>query len=184
MAIYKFLTDKDLDLGMKKYWRDQITNGDTNKHIMVTCEGASLSMIKTKLNNKYDLLKLFPVIKEWSGTKAYLLDEFCYKSDKIWKAKQAGTNHDPTVANSTYWEEEDPRDQLLVKYAACMTIYFMMESLPPRMVAKEIVDDFAGVMEWLEAVRDGTENPAWDLLESGGSTDIPHGSDEKVDFDY
>lgn len=184
MAIYTFLTDKDLDVGMKLYWRNQITNGTDNKHIMTTCEGAAFSMIKTKLNNKYDLVKLFPSIKEWVNDVDYLEDQYCYKSDKIFKAKNDNSGEDPVTENSEHWIEQDPRDQLLVKYAACMTIYFMLESLPPRMVAKEITDEFVGIMEWLDDVRDGKENPAWDLSASGGSTDIPHGSNEKLEHYY
>lgn len=181
MAIYNFITDRDLDVGMKEYFRDAITIGSENKHILKTTEGAAFSIIKSKLNNKYDLVKLFPSVKAWDPLKDYLLDEYCYKEDKFFKAKAASTSEDPTAAASAFWTEEDPRDQLLVVYAVAITLYFFVQSADQRKLSDKIENAYAHAMEWLDDVRDGKENPAWDQLATGGSNDIPHGSNEKLE---
>lgn len=186
MSVYQFLTDQDLDLGMKKYFRDLITVGAEKKHILVSCEAAAVSLIKTKLNNKYDLTKLFPSIVEWATDGEYTTGQYVHKNTAIYIALQDSTDKNPTdPANAAFWKQSDPRDQLLVKYCATITAYFMMEAgVNPRMISEKLVDEFAGVIEWLDDVRDGKESPAWDLLASGGSYDIPHGSNDKLDFDY
>lgn len=181
MAIYKFLTDEDLDLGLNKYFRDSVTAGAEKLHIQRKCEGAAVSIIKSKLNNKYDLTKLFPSILEWDSVKAYLLGEYSYKQKRIFKALQNTTNNNPCDPASVYWVEEDPRDALLVKHAAAITAYFMLESLPPRKVPEAVQDEYADIMNWLDDCRDGHENPTWDLLPTGGSSDIPWGSNQQID---
>lgn len=183
MAIYKFITDKDLDVGMKKYFRDQITNGATNIHILKTTEAAAFDIIKAKLNNKYNLVLLFPSIQEWSAAKPYLKDEYTYKSDKIYKALLAGTNQDPAAVGSTYWVEEDPRVQLLVVFCVAITLYFFTESIAPNKLTEDIVNGFTNAMEWLEEVKKGTENPDWPLAEEGSSF-IHSGSNAKIDHYY
>lgn len=180
MAIYSFITDKDLDVGMKKYFRDQVI--ENNTHILTISEGAAFSLIKSKLSGRYDIVKLFPSIKEWSNATAYLTDQYSYKSDKIYKALQDGDNQDPETAN-TYWTNEDPRDQLLVVFAVRITIFFMVEALNPRKVPEDIANDFTQALEWLEACQKGEENPDWPLLENGSST-IQWGSNEKLDHYY
>jgi len=182
MPIYSFITDKDLDVGMKKYFRDQVTNGTTNLHILKTSEGGAFSMIKAKLNNKYDLVKLFPSIQDWSAAKAYLKDEYAYKNDKIYKALQPGTNQDPAT-QTAYWVESDPRDQLLVIHCVNMTIYFFMESIAPNKITEDIANAFASAIEWLDDVKNGDENPDWPLVLEGSSF-IHSGSNEKLDHYY
>lgn len=150
---------------------------------MVKCEGAAVQMIRNKLNNKYDLLLLFPAIAEWNKDLPYALDAYCYKTGKIYKCIQAGTNQNPQTA-ALYWKEEDPRDQLLVKYAATMTAYFMLETVSPRKLTEDLVNAFAGIMDWLDEVKNGNESPDWPLLASGGSNDIPWGSNNKLEHEY
>jgi hypothetical protein len=182
MAIYKFLTDEDLDLGMSKYHRDTITAGSDKLHIMKKCESAAFSIIKTKLNNKFDLALLFPSIKAYDPEKDYVAGEYVYKGKCIYIALQDSTNVNPTdPAQSEYWEENDPRDHLLVKHAATITTYFMAQSTPPRTVSEDLADSYEAVMDWLDDVRDGHESPDWTLKESGGSSDIPWGSNEQLD---
>jgi hypothetical protein len=179
--IYDFITDKDLDVGMKKYFRDQVM--ENNPHILKTSEGAALSMIKTELNGRYDLAKLFPSIKEWSSDADYTSDGYASKADIIYKAKRDNTNKEP-ADNSDDWEESDPRDQLLVVFAVAITLYFFVESISPRKISQDIVNAYTNAMEWLEDVKEGKKNPDFPLLESGGLNDIPHGSNEPYDHYY
>ena len=183
MPIYKFITDKDLDVGMKKYFRDQITDGDTNIHILKTSEGAAFSMIKTALNGRYNLTTLFPVVKDWSNATAYVVGNYCYKTNKFYKAILAGTNKNPDT-ETTYWEESDPRDQLLVVFAVSITLYFFVESISPRKLSEDIINAYTTAIEWLDDVTNGKRSPDFPLLESGGSNDIPHGSNEPLDHYY
>lgn len=183
MAIYKFITDEDLDLGLQRYYRDTITVGTEKKHIMVKCEAAASQMIRNKVNNKYDLTLLFPAIAEWNKDAAYVTDTYCYKLGKIYKALQDGANKLP-ADNANYWVEEDPRDQLLVKYAATITAYFMLETVSPRKLTEDIANEFAAIMDWLDEVMKGNESPDWPLLASGGSNDIPWGSNDKLEHEY
>lgn len=167
--IYTFITDTDLDVGMKKYFRDQITNGVTNINILVTTESAAFSMIKTKLNNKYDLSQLFPPIIEWTASP-FLQSSYCSKNNKIYKALQDTTNNDPEEASSLYWVANDPRDQLLVVYAVAITLYFMIDSINPRKLTQDLMDGFVTAIEFLDDVKEGKENPDWPLLLNGTST--------------
>lgn len=180
MPIYSFITDKDLDVGMKKYFRDQIIGA--NAHILNISEGAAFSIIKTKLGGRYDLAKLFPSIKAWDNAAAYITDQYAYKGDKIYIALQNGTNQDPATA-TTYWKELDPRDQLLVVFCVNITIYFLVESICPHKLSDDITNAFTQAMEWLESCQNGNENPDWPLLEAGSST-INWGSNEKLDHYY
>ncbi|MCE9539929.1 MAG: hypothetical protein K8R85_12025, partial [Bacteroidetes bacterium] len=75
--IYTFITNKDIDVSIKQYFLDQITTGAT--HVLKKAEAAAFTLIKSKLNGRYDLVKLFPEIKEWSGSKNYLKDQYCVK---------------------------------------------------------------------------------------------------------
>lgn len=177
MAIYKFLTTKDLELGMKTYFRNQVIGTETQ--ILTISEAAAFDILKAKLSSRYDLTKLFPSIKDWAGTTAYLKDEYSYKGDKIYRALLDGTNQDPATA-TTYWVEDDPRIQLLVKFCVSITIYFMVESLNPNKINDEISNNFTNAMEWLEACQKQEENPDWPLLEAG-STNINWGSNKKLD---
>lgn len=180
MAIHSFITDKDLDVGMKLYFRDQII--EANTHILTTAEGAAFSLIKTKLNSRYDLSKLFPETKTWSASTAYLKDSYSFKSDKIYKALLDGTNKDPAT-ETTYWVEEDPRDKLLVIFCVRITIYFLCESMSLRKTPDDVINDFNSAIEWLDDCKDGTENPDWPILETGSSI-INYGSNEKLDHYY
>lgn len=181
--IYSFITEQDLDLGMKKYFREQITELQEKQHIQVTSEGAAFSMIKAKINNRYNLALLFPKIADWASTTAYALNDYAEVDNVIYQAIQAGTNQLPTTTNSTYWKVADPRDPLLVVYCAVLTIYFMMRSVCPRKISDSLEQDYAGILEWLDDVKQGNENPDWPLLENG-SSNIQWGSNEKIEHYY
>ncbi|MBL7902939.1 MAG: DUF1320 family protein [Bacteroidia bacterium] len=183
MAIYKFITDQDLDVGMKQYFRDQITEGSANAHILKTSEGAAVSLIKSKLNGLYNLALVFPSILEWNGSKSYAIGDFSHKAGKIYKSKTANTNKNPE-SEAADWTEEDPRDQLIVVYCVAITLYFFVESVSPRKISEDIKNAYLTAIEWLEDVKDGKESPALPLLETGGSNDIPHGSNEPLDHYY
>lgn len=178
--IYQFITDNDLDVGMKKYFRDQII--ENNTHILTTCEGASFSLLKSKLTGRYDLSLLFPTIVNWNNATNYTTTKYVCKENKIYKALQNNTNSDPETSTSN-WELSDPRDQLLVVMAVRITIYFLTEAVNPRKVPEDIVNDFTSSMEWLEAVQTGKENPDFPLLEGGAST-VNWGSNPKLDHYY
>lgn len=180
MALYSFITDQDLDVGMKQYFRDQIISGETHK--LITSEGAAFTLIKTKLNSRYDLVKLFPSITVWSGAAAYATDNYVWKNNKFFKAKQAGTNQDPET-QTAYWLESDPRDKLLVIFAVSITLFFLVKALKSSQVPQDLINDFDTANEWLESCKDGKENPDWPLLENGSST-IQWGSNEKLDHYY
>jgi phage gp36-like protein len=189
--IYSFITEKDLDVGMKKYFREQITDVNnvinvqevSNKiHIQITSEAAAFSLIKSKLNARYDIVKLFPEVKNWTFEGEYLLDEYVWRSDNIYKAIQDGTGRDPDTETG-YWKLLDPRDQLLVVYCAIITIWFMMRSINPRKISHELDNDYAGILEWLDDIKEGKESPDWPIKD-GGTNDVIWGSNEKLDHYY
>lgn len=180
MAIYQFITDKDMELGMKRYFIDQVTIGAT--HVLKTVEAAAVSIMKAKLNNRYDLTKVYPSMPEWSSSKAYAIGDYSFKSDKIYKAKIANTNKDP-LTNTSEWEENDPRDQFLVVLCVNITLYFLLERVNPRKLSDDIANGYVSALEWLDEVKMGNENPVLPLLEDGAST-IPYGSNEKLDHYY
>lgn len=65
-----------------------------------------------------------------------------------------------------------------------MTAYFMLESVNPRKISEDMFNDYTATMEWLDDVRDGKESPSWPVLETGGSDNIPHGSNEPNEYYY
>lgn len=180
MALHSFITDQDLDVGMKQYFRNQIISG--NNHVLTTAEGAAFTLIKTKINSRYDLVKLFPSIVVWSNATTYATDDYVWKNNKFFKAKQASTNQDPET-QTTYWLESDPRDKLLVIFAVSITLFFLTKALKSSQVPQDLINDFDTAIEWLDNCKDGNENPDWPLLENGSST-IQWGSNEKLDHYY
>lgn len=181
--IYSFITDHDLDVALKEYFREQITVQEDRKHIQVTSEGAAFSMIKSKLNSRYDIALLFPEITEWNAATAFTTGKYCAKDDLVYQAISDGTNHEPDEQDSTYWKQKDPRDQMLVVYCAVLTAYNMMRSINPRKIPQSLHDEYVSIMDWLDDVKTGVESPAWPLLENGSST-IQWGSEPQIEHYY
>lgn len=180
MAIYKFITDKDIEVGLKKYFLDQVTAGA--EHVIKICEAAAVSYMVAKLNNRYDISKLFPTITTWSGSTAFTIGQFCFSNDKIYEALTNNTNKNPATETAD-WKENDTRDQLLVVYCVNITIYFLLERINPRKISEDVMNAFASASEWLDDVKNGDENPAFPLLTDGASN-IPYGSNEKIEHYY
>lgn len=181
--IYSFITDSDLDVAMKRFFREQITELQAKLHIQTLSEGAAFSLIKSKLNNRYDLAALFPPVVEWDSQTPFVLGAYCCKKDVIYQALQAGADHDPCENASAYWKKSDPRDPLLVLHCAVITIYNMMRSVAPRKISDELHDAYEESMDWLDAVKEGSESPDYPLRDEGTDT-IPHGSAEQNEHYY
>ncbi len=181
--MYSFITEKDLDVAMKEYFRGQITEQEDKKHIERIAEGSAFSLIKAKLNNRYDLALLFPATPDWDNTTPFTQGQYCYKNGVIYRALQDSTNQQPDAANSAYWKEKDPRDQLLVVYCAVITVYQMLQSTNPRVISQRLENEYVRILEWLDDVKEGNESPAWPLVENGSST-IQWGSEPKIDHYY
>lgn len=178
--IHSFITDKDLLISIKQYFLDQVTIDESTRK--PKCEAAAFTMIKSKLNNRYDLVKLFPETKEWDSARAYLKDEYCFNNEKFFKALQNATNQNPN-SQLLFWKESDPRDMLLVKLCADITLYFILESINPRKVSDDVINAYTNAMEWLDDVKNNIEHPAWPLLENGLGT-LKWGSNTKLDHYY
>ncbi|MCK6648394.1 MAG: hypothetical protein L6Q66_01950 [Bacteroidia bacterium] len=175
--IYSFITNKDLDLSIKPYFLEQATVGAPHK--IKKAEAAAFTQIKSMLNSKFDLEKLFPSIKEFSADKAYVADEYCSYDDVIYKAKLGSTGVTPGTDTSK-WEESDPRDALLIVHAVNITIFYLLESVNKRKIPDDVIEAYNRAINWLEDVKNGVENPDWDLIVTDGM-EVRSGSNEKID---
>lgn len=178
--IYSFITNKDLDVSIKQYFLDQLTS--SVPHIVKTAEGGAFSLIKSKLNSRYDLTKLFPSIKEWDAQKAYTIGQYASKNDVVYKALQNSSGQDP-VTNSTQWMEDDPRDKLLIIHCVNITCFYVAERGNLRKLSQDLIDGYNRAINWLEDVKHGDENPDFPLLEIGGM-ELRSGSNPKIDHYY
>lgn len=179
--IYSFITSKDLDVGIKQYFLEPIVNG--LPHIVKTSEGAAFSLIKSNLNSRYDLEKLFPVIKEWNAQTNYQIGQHVCKNDVIYIALAASIGQTPDTANSPFWIEDDPRDQLLVIHCVNIAVFFITENANLRKRSQEMLDAYNRAVGWLYDVKKGEENPDYPLLPIGGM-EVRAGSNPKIDHYY
>ena len=168
--LYQFITDADLAVGLQKYFSDQISANAVNG--IPLSEGAALSIIKAKINNRYDLTQLFPVITEWDGSIAYAIGAYVCRLDTMYIALTANTGQDPSIALSPNWAKKDPRDQLLIMKCLDITIYFFVRSANARKITQDMADNYASALEWLDDVKNQIENPAWPLLIDAASIPI------------
>jgi hypothetical protein len=181
--IYSFITEKDLDVAMKEYFRDQITDDKEKLHIQTLSEGAAFSLIKSKLNSRYDLTLLFPKIQNWTDSLLFLTGSYCCREDKVYLCQvSTSTGNDP-LSNITAWKESDPRDKLLIVYCAVMTVYNMSRSINPRKISNDLENAYAGILEWLDDVNAGLEHPDWPILSEGSNT-IQWGSEPQREHYY
>lgn len=179
--IYSFITNKDLDVGMKQYFLDQLLTGVP--HVIRTAEGAAFSLIKAKLNSRYNLTKLFPEIREWNASKPYSVGQYSCKDDTIYKATLSSTGESPETVSSAFWTEDDPRDKLLIIHCVNITIFYCAKSGNLRKLSDDMIRDYNMAITWLEDVKDGTENPDFPLLEIGGM-ELRSGSNPRIDHFY
>lgn len=181
MAMYSFITNKDIDVSLKKYFYDQAVADAP--HIVKKAEGAAVSLMKSNLNSRYDLTLLFPVIKDYVSTTPYVIGTYVSKTDVIYKCIKAGTGQDPATANSTYWEESDPRDMLLVLLCVNITVFFILERVNQRKLSDDVIDAYNRAVNWLEDVKKLRENPDFPVIEteSGIGMEVKGGSNEKID---
>lgn len=178
--ILSFITNKDIEVSTKEYFLNQITAGAP--HVLKTAEGAAVSLMKSMLNSRYNIVLVFPAIKEWEPTKAFLKDEFCCHNETIFKAKENTTGNNPTTADNK-WEQTDPRDPLLILHCVNITLFFLCERINPRKVPEDIIDAYNRALNWLEDVKRQRENPDLPLLEIGGM-ELRAGSNPKLDHYY
>lgn len=182
--IYTFITNKDIDVSIKDYFLGQITTGVA--HVLKKAEAAAFSLIKSKLNSRYDLTKLFPVIKEWDIAKPYLKDSYACKDDVIYKALSDNTGNTPDDVASAYWVEEDPRDGLLIVHCVNITVYYTLKRINPRKLSQETIDSYHEAVDWLDDVNGLRENPDFPLIDDViiGGMEVRSGSNEKLDHYY
>lgn len=165
--IYKFITDSDFELGIKKYFLDQVTAG-TEVNIIKKAEDAAVTLIKSKLNSRYILTLLFPIIKDWNEETEYTAGTYVALEDIIYKASATGTNESPDEEDSEFWNEDDPRDGLLIALCVDITIYFLLKRINPRKLSDEVIASYNRAINWLEDVHLLHENPDFPLIVTGG----------------
>lgn len=177
--IYSFITNKDIDLNLKQHFLDQVA---TNvPHVVKKAENAAVSLMKSKLNSRYDLDLVFPIIKEWKPATEFVEDQYCSKNDVIYRALRDNTGQAPGPTNADDWEEEDPRDMLLVIHCVSITVYHLLKSSNPRKISQDVMDNYHEAIDWMDDVMKGRENPLLPLIEEPDGMDIKYGSNEEID---
>jgi len=180
--IHTFITDKNLEGVIKEYFLNQVI-GD-KLYVLEDAEAAAFSLIKSKLNSRYDLTKLFPPIKDYADTTTYVKGDYSAKADVIYKSKiDNNTNHSPDTS-PTQWEKSDPRDALLIRYCGIFTVYFALESINPRNISEKLYENFEMAERWLNNVNKCVEHPDFPLITIPGGMEVKGGSNAPTEHYY
>lgn len=172
--IYSFITDTNFKGVIKEYFSSQIIGSTPT--LFTDAEAAAFSFIKSKLNARYDLTKLFPAIKDWSNTTTYAIGDYSSKADVIYKSKvNANTNHSPDTSPAQ-WEKADPRDALLIRYCCFITLFFLEDSINPRRISQQVIDNYDIAEHWLNQVKNSVEHPDFPLITIPGGMEVKGGS--------
>jgi hypothetical protein len=175
--MYQYLASKNIDALIKKDHLEDITEGDPT-HVKET-EAIAISQIKSALNNRYDLVKIFPTIHTWREATTFKADAYCYHGGKIFKATEEHYGSKPGTTGAK-WEEEEPRDSLLMMIATDIMLYHLHARVNRRQIPQYRFDRYQEAKQWLEDVKAGLENPELPLKEEPHAGNINWGSNPQM----
>jgi hypothetical protein len=94
-------------------------------------------------------------------------------SGKFYKAIQESTNQ--PVTNTQYWQENDPRDMLLVQYCTDIVVFNLHKRVNPRKIPQLRIELFNQAKEWLDMVnkQDITPDLPKKILQPETDSDTP-----------
>ena len=125
---------------------------------LVRAERAAEEEIYSYLSERFDTDQIFPAIYEWNASQAFVTDERSADGGLFYKAKQDNTNKQP-AANTDDWEEDDPRNPMIVRYMVVISLYQVYHSLHGKNIPMHIKEEYDLAKDWLLRVNKGQLNP-------------------------
>lgn len=183
---FLFLDKEDVLSSIKDDQLFQIIRDDDT--LIADKEESAVSMMKSYLNNRYDMPDTFPAITDWDSAKQFLVEvaqtitqrgeevtytpkymrdsqgyilNYTYYNGTFYHSKQNSLGIEPTVAPDweDYWEERDPRIAIIKEYCIDITIFYLFKRVTPRKIPEFRIDLFNIAKEWLEMVGKGKLSP-------------------------
>lgn len=164
----KFLTPKDIAALIASDSLSVVTQG--NDLNLLTAELAAKEEMASHLASRYDVTKVFPVVEAYNPSKNYLVGELCYYYDpqdqpaegNVYKANQPVLNETPDSSNK--WDQEDPRNPIIILYLVDITLYHLHSAITPRNVPENRGLRYDRAIQWLRDVTKLQVNPDLPLL--------------------
>jgi len=178
---YKFLTDADIHTFLKEEFKTGMTNSgaanETRETFILKAEAAAIKQISNKIRQRYDVAAIFALPPVWGLAVPYTTFSRCSREDKFYIALKNGTGNDPKT-ETTFWEEDDPRDPYIVTICCDLMIYHLHARNNPRGITEQRVLRKDDALRWLNDVQDGIESPDLPLIEGTPPGDLQYGFDQ------
>ncbi|MEO9475859.1 MAG: hypothetical protein ABJG41_10000 [Cyclobacteriaceae bacterium] len=181
-----FLTEEDYATYARSTTLTDLKGVDTSR--LVRAERAAEEEIYSYLSERFDTDLIFPTIYIWTAGQAFVVDERATNGGMFYKAKTAHTNKEPS-ANPTDWEEDDPRNPMIVRYMVVISLYQVYHSLNGKQIPLHIKEEYDLAKDWLLRVTKGQLNPKLPKLDADedGDEDSPvvsGGGLSRQDYEY
>jgi hypothetical protein len=115
------------------------------------------SEIESYLRGSFDVAKIFFPITNYSAVVTYAVGNVVRYNDLLYVCKLASTNNLPT--NTTYWEQEDTRNLLILMYLVDIALYHPHSRIMLNNVPQMRIIRYEQAISWLEAVSKGKLSP-------------------------
>ncbi|GAA4825530.1 phage protein Gp36 family protein [Algivirga pacifica] len=160
---------------------------------MLQSESAALSQVKSYLMGRYDVAKVFPKLFLFQDGVSYSAEDYCFfkgeleddTAYKVYRCLQDTAGETPL--DTDYWEEDDPRDSLVVMYSIDIALYHAYSAFAMGDVPAHRKQRFDEAMEWLAGVAQGqieADLPRKEITEGNPFISLRYGSHLREDHRY
>ena len=175
-----FLIPEDYTAYIRASIKEDILLGQTA--VIQKVELAAQEEISSYLAGRYDVTKIFVVIRDYTATTQFNAGDYIYRSGSIYKALEAIQGVDPAteiLESDPRVALEDPRNPLIVQRMVYITLYHAHKALPGSQIPQLRIDDYDISLRWLEKVASGLVNPLLPEAEVEGNSIVAYGSEER-----
>lgn len=175
-----FLIPEDYTPYIRASIKEDILLGQTA--IIQKVELAAQEEMSSYLAARYDVSKIFVLIRDYADTTQYNIGDYIYRSGVIYKALEAIIGIDPAteiLEEDSRVALEDPRNPLIVLRMVYITLYHAHKALPGSQIPQLRIDDYDISLQWLKDVATGLINPILPEAEVEGNTLVLYGSEER-----
>lgn len=181
-----FLVEDDYETYARTTTMEDLKGSSVTK--LTRAERAAEEEIYSYLSERFDMDQIFPTIYEWNATQPFAVDERAASGGLFYKAKTANTNKEP-AANTDEWEEDDPRNPMIVRYMVVISLYQVYLSLHGKNIPTHIREEYDLAKDWLLRVNKGQLNPKLPKLDADGDgvddvTVASGGGLSRQDYEY
>ncbi len=164
--IFKYITHNDILAAIRQ---DLLVNFAQNQqeldNFISVCENIAIESVISKLNNRYDISKIFFIISIYDSSSQYENNDVVYYNDNFYIAIAPNTGIAPS--NNLYWIQKDPRHPIIVSIVSDITIFLLHKRINPRKIPELRINAYNEAIEWLDSCRDNKENPILPIKISG-----------------